>query len=64
MDCDIVHDMIVFFFQYFEVWVDDDNLKVDLAVINDNLLKMSEFLSKQNKATTNFGGQLKSHDMV
>jgi hypothetical protein len=25
------------FFQYFEVWVDDDHLKVDLAFINDNL---------------------------
>jgi len=56
MDCDIVHDTIVLFGQYFEVWVDDNHLKVDLAFINDNLLKMSELFSKQNKVTTNFGG--------
>lgn len=63
MDCDIVHDNNSVFFQYFEVWVDDDHLKVDLAFINDNLLKISEFFSKQNKVTTNFGRHLKSHDI-
>jgi hypothetical protein len=63
MDSDIVHDTDSVFFQYFEVWVDDDHLKVDLAFINDNLLKISEFFSKQNKVTTNFGRQLKSHNI-
>jgi hypothetical protein len=36
---------------------------VDLAFINDNPLKMSEFFSKQKKVTANFGWQLKGHNM-